>query len=407
MKRVLIDIGPLSCSCSDHALESLHKAMQEDMDDIFRPHENPFIRQLVEQMSEKGADALSHFQDELLQWLDSSPVGAPRPKPTASGLVRWTPNEMMAVRLYFASLPKQSWTLHDYGLLIDYLVQRYFPDDPSHMADYFIRRAMLMGRAQSATENITEEQAQKMLEHFRNEQELARIERKANLDKAILEYGVERCANAIQSMTDSTRSAIKQVILDHQKSVMTGAASRKTEAPSEKETAGQAGSGTAQESKQQAGTAEPSLQSKLFDRFAELNRDWRRIAVTEIGENANQGMVASTPYGSKLRRIEQYKGACPFCKKYNGRILTVVDPKKENKDWDNEIWLGKTNVGRSASPYKRTPNGLVKRTDTEMWKPAAGLFHPHCRGTWVKVGKPVAGTDDFQDWLNGFLAHIK
>lgn len=407
MNRLLIDIGPLSCNCSDNALEMLHKAMQEDGDDIFRPHENLFIRQLVEQMSAKGTDALSHFQDELLRWLDSTPAGSPRPKPAASGLVRWTPSEMMAVRLYFASLPKQSWTMHDYGLLIDYLVQRYFPDDPSHMADYFIKRAMLMGRAQAAAENITEEQAEKMLEHFRNEQELARIERKANLDKAILDYGTERCADAIQSMTDKTRSAIKQVILDHQKAVMTGAVPEKAASPDGTGTDGPPTGEPATGGEGKAGTAQQSLQSKLFDRFAELNRDWRRIAITEIGENANQGMVAATPYGSQLRRIEQYQGACPFCKKYNGRILTVVDPKKKDKDWDREIWLGKTNVGRSVSPYKRTPNGLVKRTDAEMWKPSAGLFHPHCRGTWVKVGKPVAGNDDFQDWLNGFLAHIK
>lgn len=417
--NVLIDIAPLSCQCADNALEYLHKAMQEDGDDIFRPHENLFIRQLVEQMSAKGTDALNHFQEELLKWLDYSPSGTPTPRPDSSKFVRWTPEEMQAVRLYFASLPKQAWTLHDYGLLIDYLVQRYFPDDPSHMADYFIKRAMLMGRAQAAAENITEEQAQRMLVHFRNEQELARIERKAKLDKAIVDYGVEKCAGLITAMTDATRQKIKDVILDHQKSMMTGASGGKTpgtQGTQSEATEAEKESGAPEEAKESASQAEvapeakqaqPSLQTKLFDKFAELNRDWRRIAITEIGENANQGVVSASPYGSQLMRIEQYKGACPFCKKWNGKILTVVDPKKEDKNWDTEIWVGKTNVGRSASPYRRTPEGLVKRTDAEMWKPAAGLFHPHCRGTWVKVGKPAGQTDDFKEWLDSFLAQIK
>src|SRR5690606_24232685 len=35
-----------------------------------------------------------------------------------------------------------------------------------------------------------------------------------------------------------------------------------------------------------------SLQTKLLDAFGTLNRDWRRIAVTEAGEAANQGLVA-------------------------------------------------------------------------------------------------------------------
>jgi len=48
---LLIDIGPLSCGCSDHALEYLHKAMAGEPGDdgIWAPHESdPFVRELIE-----------------------------------------------------------------------------------------------------------------------------------------------------------------------------------------------------------------------------------------------------------------------------------------------------------------------------------------------------------------------
>ena len=94
---------------------------------------------------------------------------------------------------------------------------------------------------------------------------------------------------------------------------------------------------------------EEALQQNLFDTFGDMNRDWRRIAATEVGDAAGNGMIASLEPGTKVRRIEQYHGACPFCKKINGMVFTVVDPSKRDKDWDTEVWVGKTNIGRSGS----------------------------------------------------------
>ena len=58
-----------------------------------------------------------------------------------------------------------------------------------------------------------------------------------------------------------------------------------------------------------------SLETKLMDQFATLNRDWRRIAVTEAGEAQTAGYIASVPRGTKVKRVEQYKNACAFCRK--------------------------------------------------------------------------------------------
>jgi hypothetical protein len=235
-----------------------------------------------------------------------------------------------------------------------------------------------MGRVQAAASAITNEQALALMNHFADDHALLAAERLAKMNATIIDYGRARCAESIVSLTNFMRSRIKGVILNHQELVILGGGSP---------------------------IAGPSLQSKLFDEFATLNRDWRRIAITEPGEMANQGFVSSMVAGSRLKRIEQYSGACPFCRKWDGKVFEVVPPTKKNKNWDTEIWTGKSNVGRSASPYKRVGGQLIKRLDAEMWKPSSGLFHPHCRGRWVKVGQG-AEADEFSLWLDGFLAGL-
>lgn len=151
-----------------------------------------------------------------------------------------------------------------------------------------------------------------------------------------------------------------------------------------------------------------SLQTKLLDEFATLNRDWRRIAVTEAGENANQGYVASLKPGAKVKRVEQYKGVCSWCAKIDGKVMRVVDPADPDKNGDTDIWVGKTNVGRSAAPRKRVGSLLVDREPHERYWVAAGVQHPHCRGRWVPVIEEQPGDDpDFAAWLHATLAPNK
>jgi hypothetical protein len=155
-------------------------------------------------------------------------------------------------------------------------------------------------------------------------------------------------------------------------------------------------------------TADPqgsSLQTKLLDEFGTLNRDWRRIAITEAGEAQLQGLVASLPYGARVRRVEQYDGACSFCRKIDGVVATVVDPAATEKDPDTQIWVGKNNVGRSASPKKRVGDVLIEREPHEMWQLPAGLAHPNCRGRWVVVDGGADPSDDpeFAAVLDGIL----
>lgn len=151
-------------------------------------------------------------------------------------------------------------------------------------------------------------------------------------------------------------------------------------------------------------TSGRSLEGQLLDEFATLNRDWRRIAVTEAGECQTQGFIASCKPFTKVKRVEQYENACGFCKKIHGRVAEVVPADHPDKDGETQIWPGKTNIGRSASPKKRVGDTLVDREDHERFWLPAGLSHPHCRGRWVPVLDVEPGDDpEFGKWLQDLL----
>lgn len=116
------------------------------------------------------------------------------------------------------------------------------------------------------------------------------------------------------------------------------------------------------------------LQENLFDTFGELNRDWRRIAETEIGNSVNNAQLLTEL--DRKRDNEQVfmrgvsaAGACPWCRdKVNEQIVALVTEPPANGDTIviagkpyTAIWPGKDNYGR-------------KRAD---WRVAAGVQHPH------------------------------
>lgn len=378
--RLLIDLGGLDACCTNHALESLAKAIsgEDGPHDIWEKHQSPVIQTIIELFTKRGLMMLDSVQKGLAMWAEGAMHTNPHPAPKPPGFVtNWTESESEMVRLYLTSLPPEAFTLEDWGLVIDYLLHTYMPLDVLRTeAEWYAVRSSIMGRVQAVM-------GQKALAQMGLDSVMASLpltvagaQQAFNFGTkmdAVMEYGKLRCMEQVVGLKASARTKIKKVILEHTFAKMQGDPLATKEV----------------------------LQSKLFDEFATLNRDWRRIAVTEAGENANQGFLATFKPGSRVRRIEQYKGACPFCKKINGVVMEVVDPHAEKKDGDKQVWVGKTNIGRSAAPRKRVGDELVERTGAEMWWIPAGTVHPHCRGTWDPM--PDAGPHDdpeFQKWLD-------
>lgn len=137
------------------------------------------------------------------------------------------------------------------------------------------------------------------------------------------------------------------------------------------------------------------LESDLFDDFADLNRDWRRIAETEIADNVNNGILLS-----ELDDVEEDEtrymigisgpGACAHCENLiAGQVVVLVSEPMAGGFVTVKgtrypaVWPGKSNVGRKAANY---------------W--ATAPLHPHCRCSWTRYYPEMAA------FISGFKKSI-
>lgn len=380
---LFLDIFPLSQAATDDVLEHMYKAGGHDHDDgIWKPHESVLIRRLVELFTQRGLDRLEQSWQQIIAWesgehhkADASP-----PENRPGMMARWSEQELALVRVYLDALPPAKWQLEDHELAVEFVVQRYLPHDELRTeAEWLATKAGLMGKVQAnMAKEATPAQANAVLAALPSTAAAAyeAFPSITAVHRKVMEFGLARCVENVRAISESARHRLKATIMGHLEQQMTTV----------------------------PGVAFPSLQSRLLDEFGTLNRDWRRIAVTEAGEAQTQGYIASLPIGTKVERVEQYANACRFCKKIHGTVAEIVSPDAKGKNPNTQIWVGKNNIGRSASPRKRVGNLLVARLPEEMWQLPAGLAHPHCRGRWVPVIQDQPGDDkDFGDWLRNTL----
>lgn len=375
-KALLLDVGPLSCGCTDHALETLHKAMSEDGIQEWAQHESPFIRELIEKFTEAGLLRSATVRDELAAWISGAHhvAGAARTAAPAAAAGAWSEQQIGLVRVYLEALAPEAFRLDDWGLLIDYLAQRYMPASAlADEAQMLVARAAMMGRVEAYLDDLPAGAAATLLAAApATVASLTSSFAFSDAAAAILEYARLRAADAVVGASEALRIGLRRTVLEHQQRRLAGDPS-----------------------------ATPgSLEQSLFDRFGKFNRDWRMIAVTEAGEVCNQGVIASLPPDSLVRRLEQYHGACPFCRKLDGRVFRVTTADDPDKNGAADVWPGKTNIGRSAAPRKRVGDELVPRLPEERWWAAAGTQHPHCRGRWEPLKRLKPGQDPaFERWM--------
>jgi len=376
---LFIDIIDLDEPRTNAALEYLCKAGHDHDDGIWAPMDSPLIARLVELFTQRGLARLDAFRTELLAWTEGHRHTAGERIARPAGVMeRWNEAEKSLVKLYLEHLPPAEWTLDDHMMAVDYLAQRYLPpEDMRTEAEWLSARSSIMGRVQAAMSEVDAKQADAMIMAMPGTTEaVAAAFGATQAQRAMMDFAAQRCAENVRHLAESARHAMRGVIAEHVTQRALGVQ----------------GPGS-------------SLETKLLDAFGTLNRDWRRIAVTEAGEAQTQGYISSLPAGTKVKRVEQYRNACAFCRKIDGMVVTVVDPGMVHKDPDTQIWAGKNNIGRSASPRKRVGNAFVEREADEMWTVPAGLVHPHCRGRWVPTVTDRPGDSaEFGDWIRAQLA---
>ena len=115
----------------------------------------------------------------------------------------------------------------------------------------------------------------------------------------------------------------------------------------------------------------------LFDKMTGDNRDFKRLADTEMQNAFNNGFVReevyNTPDGEKtyFQRVEVIDdNTCPFCRRMNGKIALWSDKPLSSQKADDGIadfviWEGKEWSG--------------EKDDV-----CTGAFHPWCRGAWIR-----------------------
>ncbi len=160
-------------------------------------------------------------------------------------------------------------------------------------------------------------------------------------EQARIEVMIQSTAQEITNITDKMRGNIKQILIDGVK--------------------GKRGKG--------------QVSQALFDKMVGDNRDFQRVADTEIQNTFNNSFVQEEVYNTEegkktyFKRIEVIDGnTCPKCKAINGKIAVwsdkpLNDEKSKDKNADYAIWEGK---------------------DGFEWDCPISVKHPYCRGTWQR-----------------------
>lgn len=115
------------------------------------------------------------------------------------------------------------------------------------------------------------------------------------------------------------------------------------------------------------------LASKLYDKYGEHNRDWRRVAITELALATNDAYLSGIEEGETVVGMGA-ENACKHCKQYViGKTFTVTHkpPSEDTYHGDmNQVWVGKSNYGRRVAEYR----------------PAIPM-HPNCRCRWHRISR--------------------
>lgn len=342
--------GPLN-----ETLETLCKSVEES--GLFHPHPTNALLDAIEEASTKWvsakliaikaeADRALGVYPELLTKAASEDMG-PKCRQLERQLVSQEPGTL-PMNVYLEALDCWLWR---------YLPPRQAEQQGAMMAikQYLVGLSRYDEQTPGAPPRTVVENLPVTLDRMQTRFRLTKF------DQARIDVAQAVAARQIQAITARTRSAIQDVIVNAERRRMMHGGRAYAVAP---------------------------LEQQLRDTFGELNRDWRRIAVSETAINASDAYLSRLPLGSKVKWLS-HPGACRYCESQKGKVFTVVDPSAPNKDPETEVWVGKQaeNIGRSISKRKRIETGeLVDREPDELVVPAIPA-HPICRCLWVPVTK--------------------
>lgn len=118
------------------------------------------------------------------------------------------------------------------------------------------------------------------------------------------------------------------------------------------------------------------LAQALFDAFGDQNRDWRRVAITELSTATNNAYLTGCEEGDTVVGMGA-ANACKHCNQYViGKSFKVTHKIHTDDDYDDYatemgyVWVGKSNYGRTTAAFI----------------PCVPM-HPNCRCRWHKLSR--------------------
>ncbi len=348
---MLVDLSNVPVSQANQTVDWLCKSMEESMADDPHPTD-PLTGAMEDATTLPVKRALLSFYDAVLAMLitgDHPTVAKAKPI--------WLPRKTLCDQLEQKVMRVQpgSLTFTDYLDVIDCLILKYVRQDileeeakVAAIKQYLVGHLRATGAVGSGVSTaLTVAALPKTIE-----QALAIWHDLRPYDRVMIEVAQANAARLVTDLTASARSKMKRIIVD--------AAKRR------------AGDGTAVFNPQ-------PLSQQLQEAFGDLNRDWRRVAVTETAINAADGFLASLGTGSHVRWVV-HPGCCDYCKSMKGRVFRIVRPTDPARNDQTDVWVGKQieNVGRAISKRKRLDDGtMADRDDSERIVPVIPA-HPHC-----------------------------
>lgn len=122
---------------------------------------------------------------------------------------RLSEQELALARIYLAHQPMELWTLDDYSLLVDVVVQRYLPLGVLRgKAEALAIHANLMGRVQASVPGLTDAQAGVLAVPV-TAKGVGKLFALPGAAARMLDYGMLRTCEAAAGITDSLRHRVK------------------------------------------------------------------------------------------------------------------------------------------------------------------------------------------------------
>jgi hypothetical protein len=334
----------------DKAVESLQKALgikKFEYESYVHTENSPYksVKQLSDEMFDDVQNRLYRFYEELRdQWIKRQMHKA------KDGRILKLNNKIYLNPKTGKPMTMSEWKIikKDIQQLTDWIFGDY--------DEALVKRAVALGRILQKFETIDERVVADIAD-LDIDAVINSISRD-DIYRNIIDYGIVHTGELIVDLSNKIRKQIVSVIMDSYYNK----------------------------------TSNKELTSQLFDTFAELNRDWRRIVETETAYNFNVGYILAEleakPDNEKYVFVEGISSAnaCNFCKdNIDGHTFVLLpDAPKSGDEVEIEgdiyiaIWPGKRNLGPRAT-----------------WRPAV-ISHPNCFCSFIKIDYR---SDDFSKKL--------